>query len=133
MTHMMMPLMLNPKADDAGDTCDADTMTTVNHHRHQSETPNLQLMKQCNGVPTCRAAIDALSPDQRRSLARKQPLNIQLPVHTSPDSDDEGDSDDEEADDDDDDDEDDEAGGDSDSDDATGGADDPATNRPAQQ
>jgi len=61
MTHMMMPLMLNPKADDAGDTCDADTMTTVNHHRHQSETPNLQLIKQCKGVPTCRAAIGAVS------------------------------------------------------------------------
>ena len=54
---MMMPLMLNSKADaaidgglsvikradDASGTCDADTLTTVNHHRHQSETPNLQL------------------------------------------------------------------------------------------
>ena len=55
---MMMPLMLNSKADaasdvdgglsvikradDASGTCDADTLTTVNHHRHQSETPNLQ-------------------------------------------------------------------------------------------
>ena len=65
---MMMPLMLNSeaddayvikRADDASDTCDA--VTTVNHHRHQSETPNLQLMKQCKGVPTCRAAIGAVS------------------------------------------------------------------------
>ena len=77
---MMMPLMLNPKADDAGDTCDADTMTTVNHHRHQSETPNLQLMKQRYGVP----------PDARRSRARPTaPIaraeaaasTIQLPAH----------------------------------------------------
>ena len=36
-------------------------MATVNHHHHQSETPNLQLIKQCKGVPTCRAAIGAVS------------------------------------------------------------------------
>ena len=42
-------------------THEVDTVATVNHHHHQSETPNLQLMKQCKGVPTCRAAIGAVS------------------------------------------------------------------------